>query len=264
LMIAVGPDAFTEMLAGFHDMDQHFRTAPLRVNLPVLLGVLGVWYNDFFAAESHAVLPYDQYLARFSAYLQQLDMESNGKSIGLDGQRVTQQTGPIIWGEPGTNGQHAFFQLLHQGTKLVPADFIGFSRSLNPRGNHHDLLMANFFAQTEALAFGKTADEVRAENVPEWLVPHKVFEGNRPTNTLLGDQLTPRRLGSLVALYEHKVFVQGVIWNVNSFDQWGVELGKVLAKRIVSELEAPGSPELKHDSSTNTLLRRYLRARATS
>jgi glucose-6-phosphate isomerase len=242
-------------------MDQHFRTAPLAANLPVLLGVLGVWYNNYFGTESHAILPYDQYLARFSAYLQQLDMESNGKSIGLDGARVEHQTGPIIWGQPGTNGQHAFYQLIHQGTKLIPADFIGFSQSLNPLGNHHDLLMANFFAQTEALAFGKTADEVRKEGVPEWLVPHKVFEGNRPTNTLLADKLSPRRLGSLVSLYEHKVFVQGVIWNVNPFDQWGVELGKVLAKRIVGELGAK-TPELAHDSSTNALLRRYIAQRA--
>ena len=261
LMLAIGPEGFLEMLAGFHEMDQHFRSAPLAANLPVLLGVLGVWYNNFFGAESHAILPYDQYLARFSAYLQQLDMESNGKSISLDGARVEHQTGPIIWGQPGTNGQHAFYQLIHQGTKLIPADFIGFSQSLNPLGNHHDLLMANFFAQTEALAFGKTADEVRKEGVPEWLVPHKVFEGNRPTNTLLADKLSPRRLGSLVSLYEHKVFVQGVIWNVNSFDQWGVELGKVLAKRIVGELGAK-TPELAHDSSTNALLRRYLAQRA--
>jgi glucose-6-phosphate isomerase len=261
LMIAIGPENFSEMLAGFHEMDQHFKTAPLAKNLPVLLGLLGVWYDNFFEAESHAILPYDQYLVRFSAYLQQLDMESNGKSVGLDGERVQHQTGSIIWGQPGTNGQHAFYQLLHQGTKLIPADFIGFSRNLNPLGNHHDLLMANFFAQTEALAFGKTADEVRLEGVPDRLVPHKVFEGNRPTNTLLADQLTPRRLGSLVALYEHKVFVQGVIWNVNSFDQWGVELGKVLAKRIVGELETPKPSDLAHDSSTNALLRRYLMQR---
>jgi glucose-6-phosphate isomerase len=261
LMIAIGPENFSEMLAGFHEMDQHFKTAPLAKNLPVLLGLLGVWYDNFFEAESHAILPYDQYLVRFSAYLQQLDMESNGKSVGLDGERVQHQTGSIIWGQPGTNGQHAFYQLLHQGTKLIPADFIGFCRNLNPLGNHHDLLMANFFAQTEALAFGKTADEVRLEGVPDRLVPHKVFEGNRPTNTLLADQLTPRRLGSLVALYEHKVFVQGVIWNVNSFDQWGVELGKVLAKRIVGELETPKPSDLAHDSSTNALLRRYLMQR---
>jgi glucose-6-phosphate isomerase len=262
LMLAVGPENFRDMLAGFHEMDQHFATAPLANNLPVLLGVLGVWYNEFFGAQSHAILPYDQYLARFSAYLQQLDMESNGKSVGLDGERVQHQTGPIIWGQPGTNGQHAFYQLLHQGSKLVPCDFIGFSQSLNPLADHQDLLMANFFAQTEALAFGKTAKEVQGEGVPEWLVPHKVFEGNRPTNTLLAERLTPRRLGALVALYEHKVFVQGVIWNVNPFDQWGVELGKVLAKRIVAELDAGEPAELGHDSSTNTLLRRYLSQRA--
>jgi glucose-6-phosphate isomerase len=257
LMLAVGPGDFGELLAGFHEMDQHFRTAPWEHNLPVLLGVLGVWYNNFFGAESYAILPYDQYLGRFSAYLQQLDMESNGKSVGMDGHRVEHQTGPVIWGQPGTNGQHAFYQLLHQGTKLVPADFIGFSQSLNPLGNHHDLLMANFFAQTEALAFGKTAEAVRAEGVAEALVPHKVFEGNRPTNTLLAERLTPRTLGSLVALYEHKVFVQGVIWNINSFDQWGVELGKVLAKRISGELDAAELPQLHHDSSTNTLIERY-------
>ncbi len=267
LMLAIGPEHFREMLAGFHEMDVHFKSTPFAKNLPVLMALLGVWYDNFFEAESHAVLPYDQYLARFSAYLQQLDMESNGKSVGLDGKRVEHQTGAVIWGQPGTNGQHAFYQLLHQGTKLIPADFIGFSQSINPLGNHHDLLMANFFAQTEALAFGKTADEVRAEGVPEWLVPHKVFEGNRPTNTLLSDRLTPQRLGSLVALYEHKVFVQGVLWNVNSFDQWGVELGKVLAKRIVAELEAakpPQADQLKHDSSTNTLLTRYLAGRKRS
>jgi glucose-6-phosphate isomerase len=253
LMLAIGPEAFGELLAGFHDLDQHFKSAPWERNLPVLMGLLGIWYNNFFGAESYAILPYDQYLGRFSAYLQQLDMESNGKYVGLDGQRVQCQTGPIIWGQPGTNGQHAFYQLLHQGTKLIPADFIGFSQSLNPLGQHHDLLMANFFAQTEALAFGKTAEEVRAEGVAEALVPHKVFEGNRPTNTLLAERLTPRVLGSLVALYEHKVFVQGVLWGINPFDQWGVELGKVLAKRIVSELAAPELPELKHDGSTNAL-----------
>jgi glucose-6-phosphate isomerase len=262
LMLAIGPESFADMLAGFHEMDQHFKTAPLKQNLPVLLAVLGIWYDEFFQAQAHAILPYDQYLARFSAYLQQLDMESNGKSVGFDGEHVQHQTGQIIWGQPGTNGQHAFYQLLHQGTKLIPADFIAFSRSLNPLGQHHDLLMANFFAQTEALAFGKTAAEVRQEGVPEWLVPHKVFEGNRPTNTLLADRLTPHRLGSLIALYEHKVFVQGVIWNVNSFDQWGVELGKVLAKRIVAELETPKPSELAHDGSTNALLRRYLAQRA--
>ena len=260
LAVAIGPEAFAELLAGFHDMDQHFRTAPWPQNLPVLLAVLGVWYNNFFGAESYAILPYDQYLSRFSAYLQQLDMESNGKYVGSDGERVPQQTGPVIWGQPGTNGQHAFYQLLHQGTKLVPADFIGFSRSLNPLGDHHDLLMANFFAQTEALAFGKTREQVEAEGVPPALVAHKVFEGNRPTNTLLGERLTPRLLGSLIALYEHKVFVQGVIWNVNSFDQWGVELGKVLAKRITGELGV--ASELRHDSSTNALIRRYRAQRA--
>ncbi len=257
LMVAIGPEAFGDLLSGFHALDEHFRTAPLAQNLPVLLGLLGVWYNDYFGAESYAILPYDQYLARFSAYLQQLDMESNGKSTTLEGARVPSQSGPIIWGQPGTNGQHAFFQLLHQGTKLVPCDFIGFSRSLNPLDAHHDLLMANFFAQTEALAFGKTADEVRAERVPEPLVPHKTFDGNRPTNTLLAERLTPFQLGALVALYEHKVFVQGAVWNLNPFDQWGVELGKVLAKRIGVELEAKSEPELSHDSSTNTLIRRY-------
>jgi len=264
LMLAVGPEAFGELLAGFHELDQHFKSAPWERNLPVLMGLLGIWYNNFFGAESYAILPYDQYLGRFSAYLQQLDMESNGKYVGLDGQRVQSQTGPIIWGQPGTNGQHAFYQLLHQGTKLIPADFIGFSQSLNPLGQHHDLLMANFFAQTEALAFGKTADEVRAEGVAEALVPHKVFEGNRPTNTLLAERLTPRVLGSLVALYEHKVFVQGVLWGINPFDQWGVELGKVLAKRIVSELAAPELPALKHDGSTNALIARYRRERVRS
>jgi glucose-6-phosphate isomerase len=260
LAVAIGPEAFNELLAGFHDMDQHFRTAPWPQNLPVLMAVLGIWYNNFFGAESYAILPYDQYLGRFSAYLQQLDMESNGKYVGIDGERVQQQTGPVIWGQPGTNGQHAFYQLLHQGTKLIPADFIGFSRSLNPLGDHHDLLMANFFAQTEALAFGKTLEEVKAEGVPPGLAPHKVFEGNRPTNTLLGERLTPRLLGSLIALYEHKVFVQGVIWNVNSFDQWGVELGKVLAKRITGELGV--ASDLRHDSSTNALIRRYRSQRA--
>jgi len=260
LLIAIGPEAFGEFLDGFHQMDQHFQNAPWERNLPVLMGVLGVWYNNFFRAESYAILPYDQYLARFSAYLQQLDMESNGKHVGGDGKVVQHQTGPIIWGQPGTNGQHAFYQLLHQGTKLVPADFIGFCRSLNPLGDHHDLLMANFFAQTEALAFGKTLEQVLAEGVPPELAPHKVFEGNRPTNTLLAERLTPRVLGSLIALYEHKVFVQGVIWGVNSFDQWGVELGKVLAKRISGELAA--TSELSHDSSTNQLIRRYRGQRA--
>jgi glucose-6-phosphate isomerase len=263
-MLAVGPDSFGEMLAGFHELDEHFRTAPFEQNLPVLLGLLGVWYDNFFGAESHAVLPYDQYLNRFPAYLQQLDMESNGKSVTLEGERVAYQTGPIIWGQPGTNGQHAFYQLIHQGTKLIPCDFIGASRSQNPLSVDgdamHDLLMANFFAQTEALAFGKTEAEVTREGTAPDLVPHRVFPGNRPTNTLLVQQLTPFALGALVALYEHKVFVQGIIWDVNSFDQWGVELGKVLAKRIVPELS--GDPrELAHDGSTNALIRRYRQQR---
>ncbi|WP_412028775.1 glucose-6-phosphate isomerase [Deinococcus yunweiensis] len=262
LMLAVGPDGFREVLAGFHDMDEHFRTAPLERNLPVLLGLLGIWYNNFHDAQSHAVLPYDQYLAYFPAYLQQLDMESNGKHITLDGQPVTYQTGPVIWGQPGTNGQHAFYQLIHQGTKLIPCDFIGFCQTLNPLpldggAPHHDLLMANVFAQTEALAFGKSLEQVLAEGVAADLAPHRVFDGNRPTNTILADRLTPRILGALIALYEHKVFVQGAVWNINSFDQWGVELGKVLAGKIVPELHADQEPELKHDSSTNTLIRRY-------
>jgi glucose-6-phosphate isomerase len=259
-MIAIGPENFRRMLAGFHALDEHFRTAPFERNLPVLLGLLTVWYTDFFAAETVAVLPYEHYLKRFPAYLQQLTMESNGKSVTLDGKRVDYETGPIYWGEPGTNGQHSFYQLIHQGTRLIPADFIGFMHTLNPVGNHHDLLMANVFAQTEALAFGKTADEVRAEGTEEWLVPHRVFEGNRPSNTILAERLDPEMLGKLVALYEHSVFVQGVIWNVNSFDQWGVELGKVLAQRIAAELESPGEPELTHDSSTNALIRRYRNA----
>jgi glucose-6-phosphate isomerase len=248
------------MLSGFNSMDEHFRTAPLERNLPVLLGMLGVWYNNFFGAESHAVLPYDQYLRRFPAYLQQLDMESNGKRVTRFGQAVSYQTGPVIWGEPGTNGQHAFYQLIHQGTKLIPCDFIGFSNSQNPLSSDdaqmHDLLMANYFAQTEALAFGKTEEQVRAEGTRDDLVNHRVFEGNRPSNSLLMDRLTPHALGALVALYEHKVFVQGIIWDLNSFDQWGVELGKVLAKKIVAELSGPPS-ELAHDSSTNSLIRRY-------
>jgi glucose-6-phosphate isomerase len=260
-MIAVGPERFRQLLAGFRAMDEHFRTAPFERNLPVLLGLLTVWYADFFDAQTVAVLPYDQYLKRFPAYLQQLTMESNGKSVTLDGARVDYETSPIFWGEPGTNGQHSFFQLLHQGTKLVPADFIGFLHSLNPIGNHHDLLLANVFAQTEALAFGKTPEEVRAEGTPDWLVPHRVFEGNRPSNTILAERLDPETLGKLVALYEHSVFVQGAIWDVNSFDQWGVELGKVLAKRIADELQAESEPELTHDSSTNALIRRYRRAR---
>ena len=261
LMIAIGPDHFYEMLAGFHEMDEHFRTAPFAQNLPVILGLLGIWYNNFFGAETVAILPYDQYLSRLSAYLQQLDMESDGKHVDLEGKTVNYQTGPIIWGQPGTNGQHAFYQLIHQGTKLIPCDFIGFCQTLNPVGDHHDLLMANIFAQTEALAFGKTAAEVAADGVPAFQVPHRTFEGNHPTNTLLLDRLTPATLGKLIALYEHKVFVQGTIWRINSFDQWGVELGKVLAQRIVPELEETKAPDLKHDSSTNTLIRRYRQTR---
>ncbi|MEI9948616.1 MAG: glucose-6-phosphate isomerase [Pseudomonadota bacterium] len=261
LMLAIGGEAFNDMLSGFHEMDEHFRTAPFAQNMPVLLALIGIWYNDFYGAETIAVLPYDQYLARFSAYLQQLDMESNGKRVTLKGESVDYQTGPILWGQPGTNGQHAFYQLIHQGTKLVPCDFIGFIHSLNPIGSHHDLLMANFFAQTEALAFGKTSEEVAKEGVPPELTTHKSFPGNRPTNTLLCDRLTPSMLGKLVALYEHKVFVQGVIWQINSFDQWGVELGKVLAKRIGSELEAKSEPVLAHDASTNALIKRYRAAR---
>jgi glucose-6-phosphate isomerase len=254
-MLAVGPENFRRMLAGFHAMDEHFRTAPFEQNMPVIMGLLSVWYNDFFDAQTVAVLPYEQYLKRFPAYLQQLTMESNGKHVTLSGDSVSYQTGPVYWGEPGTNGQHSFYQLIHQGTKLIPCDFIGFGETLNPLGNHHDLLMANVFAQSEALAFGKTAEEVKAEGVPEWLVPHKVFEGNRPSNTLLLKQLTPEALGKLVALYEHIVFTQGTVWQVNSFDQWGVELGKVLAKKIAGELAGPA--DLKHDSSTNTLITRY-------
>ncbi len=256
-MLAIGPDNFRSMLAGFHAMDEHFRSAPFECNLPVLMGLLAVWYADFFGAETVGVMPYDQYLKRFPAYLQQLTMESNGKRVTLDGVEVDYQTGPIYWGEPGTNGQHSFYQLIHQGTKLIPCDFIGFCQALNPLGRHHDLLMANLFAQTEALAFGKTADEVRAEGTPDWLVPHRVFPGNRPTSTILADRLTPETLGTLVALYEHSVFTQGTIWHINSFDQWGVELGKVLAQRIVPELESPTEPALSHDSSTNALIRRY-------
>lgn len=260
LMIAIGPERFHEFLGGLHAMDEHFRSASPESNLPVLLGLIGVWYDNFFGAESMAVLPYDQYLHRFPAYLQQLDMESNGKSVDLSGRRVEWQTGPIVWGEPGTNGQHAFYQLLHQGTKLVPADFIGICRSLNPLSEHQDLLMANLFAQTEALAFGRTEDEVRAEGGDEKQVPHRTFEGNRPTNTILLDELTPHVLGSLIALYEHKVFTQGAIWNINSFDQWGVELGKILAQRIASELTSVS--DLDHDSSTNALIRHYRSRRA--
>jgi len=256
-MIAIGPDHFQEMLAGFHEMDEHFRTAPFERNLPVLLGLLTVWYTDFLGAETIAVLPYDQYLKRFPAYLQQLTMESNGKSVSLDGSRVDYSTSPIFWGEPGTNGQHSFYQLIHQGTRLIPCDLIGFARSLNPLGEHHDYLMSNVFAQAEALAFGKTAEQLKAEGVADWLVPHRTFEGNRPTNVLLAERLTPRILGALVALYEHSVFTQGTIWRVNSFDQWGVELGKALAKRIIPELQSQAEPKLAHDSSTNALIRRY-------
>jgi glucose-6-phosphate isomerase len=258
IMVAIGPAHFDCMLDGFHAMDRHFAEAPFDRNMPVILGLLGVWYNNFFGAETHAVLAYDQYLSRFAAHLQQMDMESNGKRIARDGAPVGWQTGPVIWGEPGTNGQHAFYQLIHQGTKLVPADFVGFCRSRNPVGDHHDKLMANFFAQTEALAFGKTADEVAAEGVSQNLVPHKTFEGNRPTNTILGDELTPFALGALTALYEHKVFTQGVIWNVNSFDQWGVELGKVLAGRILKELQSNEAPGAMHDGSTRGLIARYM------
>jgi glucose-6-phosphate isomerase len=256
-MLAVGPDAFRDLLAGLHAVDEHFRAAPLVRNLPVLMGLLAVWYADFFGARTVAVLPYDQYLERFPAYLQQLTMESNGKSVRLDSARVDYETGAVYLGEPGTNGQHSFYQLVHQGTTLIPCDFIAFAQSLNPIGSHHDLLMANVFAQAEALAFGKTADQVRAEGTPGWLVPHRVFEGNRPSTTILLERLTPQALGKLVALYEHSVFTQGAVWGINSFDQWGVELGKALAGRIVPELEAAGEPELAHDSSTNALIRRY-------
>ena len=256
-MVAIGPENFRDMLNGFHQMDEHFRTAPFASNLPVLMGLLAVWYNDFFDAQTVAVLPYEQYLKRFPAYLQQLTMESNGKHVTLEGKEVTRDTGPVYWGEPGTNGQHSFYQLIHQGTRLIPCDFIAFARPLNPLGRHHDLLLANVFAQTEALAFGKTPEQVKAEGTPDWLVPHRVFEGNRPSNTILAEQLTPETLGKLVALYEHSVFTQGVLWNIDSFDQWGVELGKVLAQRIVPELESQTDSELKHDSSTNALIRRY-------
>jgi glucose-6-phosphate isomerase len=257
LMLAIGPAHFRSMLAGFHAMDGHFRTAPLDKNLPALLGLIGLWYDDFFGAETVAILPYDHYMGRLPAYLQQLDMESNGKHVDLEGNVVDYQTGPIVWGQPGTNGQHAYYQLIHQGTKLIPCDFIGFCRSLNPLGNHHDLLMSNFFAQTEALAFGKTAAEVKADGVADFQVPHRTFEGNRPTNSILLEKLTPEALGKIIAMYEHKVFVQGTIWNINSFDQWGVELGKVLAQRIIPELEKKDEPTLKHDSSTNALIQYY-------
>ena len=258
-MLAIGPENFHAMLSGYRAMDLHFRTSPFVRNLPVLMGLLGIWYNNFFAAQTVAVLPYEQYLKRFPAYLQQLTMESNGKHVTLDGTRVDYQTGPVYWGEPGTNGQHSFYQLIHQGTQLIPCDFIGFCQTLNPLEHHHDQLMANLFAQTEALAFGKTEEEVKAEGMPDWLAPHRIFEGNRPTNTLLAERLTPETLGCLVALYEHSVFTQGTIWNIDSFDQWGVELGKALAERTIPELESPEEPSLQHDSSTNALIRRYRR-----
>ncbi|HEX4582360.1 MAG TPA: glucose-6-phosphate isomerase [Acidobacteriaceae bacterium] len=256
-MLAVGPDNFRAMLSGFHQMDEHFRTAPFEKNLPVLLGLFTVWYTDFFDAQTQAVLPYEQYLKRFPAYLQQLTMESNGKHVTLDGKRVETETGPVYWGEPGTNGQHSFYQLIHQGTRLIPCDFIGFFKTLNPLGQQHAMLLANVFAQAEALAFGKTAEEVKAEGTPDWLVPHRVFEGNRPSNTILAERLTPEALGKLVALYEHSVFTQGTIWNIDSFDQWGVELGKVLAQKIIGELESQTEPKLAHDSSTTNLIRKF-------
>jgi glucose-6-phosphate isomerase len=263
-MLAIGPDNFRAMLDGFHQMDEHFRTTPFERNLPVLIGLLGVWYNDFFGAQTIAVLPYEQYLKRFPAYLQQLTMESNGKHVTLDGTEVTYATSPVYWGEPGTNGQHSFYQLIHQGTRLIPCDFIAFGQPLNQLGRHHDMLLANVFAQTEALAFGKTPEQVKAENTPDWLIPHRVFQGNRPSNTILADRLTPEILGKLVALYEHSVFTQGTIWQINSFDQWGVELGKVLAQRIIPELESKTEPALGHDSSTNSLIRHYRKLKETS
>jgi glucose-6-phosphate isomerase len=263
-MLAVGPENFRAMLDGFHEMDEHFRTAPFEKNLPALMGLLSVWNTDFLGAETVAVLPYEQYLKRFPAYLQQLTMESNGKHVTLDGSLVNYQTGPIYWGEPGTNGQHSFYQLIHQGTRLIPCDFIAFGKALTPLGRHHDMLSANVFAQAEALAFGKTAEQVKAEGTPDWLVPHRVFEGNRPSNTILAERLTPGILGKLIALYEHYVFTQGVIWSINSFDQWGVELGKALAQRIIPELESQTPPRLKHDSSTNNLIRRYRKLKEAS
>jgi glucose-6-phosphate isomerase len=262
-MLAIGPENFRAMLRGFHEMDEHFRTAPFERNLPVLLGLLGVWYTDFFGAETVAVLPYEQYLKRFPAYLQQLTMESNGKHVTLEGKHVDCATGPIYWGEPGTNGQHSFYQLIHQGTRLIPCDFIAFAKTLNPLGRHHDMLLANVFAQSEALAFGKTVKQVKAEGTQDWLVPHRVFEGNRPSNTLLLELLTPEALGKLVALYEHSVFTQGTIWQIDSFDQWGVELGKVLAQRIIPELEGKAEPLLKHDSSTNASIERYRKLKSS-
>jgi len=263
-MLAIGPENFRAMLDGFHEMDEHFRTAPFEQNLPVLMGLLGLWYNDFFGAQTIAVFPYEQYLKRFPAYLQQLTMESNGKHVTLDGDAADYQTGPIYWGEPGTNGQHSFYQLVHQGTRLIPCDFIAFGKSLNPLGRHHDMLLANVCAQTEALAFGKTPEQVKAEGTPDWLVPHRVFEGNRPSNTILAEKLTPATLGKLVALYEHSVFTQGTVWHIDSFDQWGVELGKVLAQRIIPEVESKAEPQLAHDSSTNNVIRRYRKLKDSS
>ncbi len=260
-MLAVGPEAFRELLAGFHEMDVHFRTTPLQRNLPALMGLLAVWYGDFFDAQTVGVMPYSQYLKRFPAYLQQLTMESNGKHVTLDGRAVDYQTGAVFWGEPGTNGQHSFYQLIHQGTELIPVDLIGFGKALNPIGDHHDILMSNVFAQAQALAFGKTEAEVLAEGSAPEVAPQRVFEGNRPTNVILAERLTPHTLGTLVALYEHSVFTQGTIWGINSFDQWGVELGKVLAKQIIPELQSSAEPDLQHDSSTNALIRRYRRMR---
>jgi glucose-6-phosphate isomerase len=263
-MLAIGPDNFRAMLDGFHQMDEHFRTVPFERNLPVLMGLLAVWYNDFFGAQTVAVLPYEQYLKRFPAYLQQLTMESNGKHVTFDGNKVAYDTGPIYWGEPGTNGQHSFYQLIHQGTRLIPCDFIAFNQTLNPLGRHHNMLVANVFAQSEAMAFGKTAEQVKAEGTPDWLVPHRIFEGNRPSNTILAEHLTPATLGKLIALYEHNVFTQGVIWNIDSFDQWGVELGKVLAQRIIAEIESKPQSAPSHDSSTNNLIRRYRKRKEAS
>jgi glucose-6-phosphate isomerase len=263
-MLAIGPDNFRAMLSGFHQMDEHFRTAPFKQNLPVLMGLLSIWYGDFFGAQTSGVFPYEQYMKRFPAYLQQLTMESNGKHVTLDGTPVNYQTGAIYWGEPGTNGQHSFYQLIHQGTELIPCDFIAFAQALHPVGRHHDMLLANVFAQAEALAFGKTPEQVKKEGTPDWLVPHRVFEGNRPSNTILLDKLTPEALGKLVALYEHSVFTQGTIWHIDSFDQWGVELGKVLAQRIIPEIESATEPKLAHDSSTNSLIRRYRKSRKPS
>jgi glucose-6-phosphate isomerase len=262
-MLAIGPDNYQSLLRGFHEIDEHFRTTPFERNLPALMGLLAIWNTDFLGAETVAVLPYEQYLKRFPAYLQQLTMESNGKHVTLDGEVVDYQTGPVYWGEPGTNGQHSFYQLIHQGTRLIPCDFIAFGHTLNPLGRHHDILLANVFAQAEALAFGKTREQVKSEGTPDWLVPHRVFEGNRPSNTILVERLTPESLGKLVALYEHSVFTQGAIWGIDSFDQWGVELGKVLAQRIIPELESREEPKLEHDSSTSNLIRHYRKYKET-